>query len=147
MASNSVIVTKRCEAIVVGAGPAGIVAAIAACRQGMQATVLDARMPPIDKPCGEGILPHGVAALRSLGICIPAESSFSFRGIRFVDSEHSARANFAGAGVAVRRVKLHQVLVEQAVEVGVEFRWGARVSHIDHRAVTTSRETLEYRWL
>jgi flavin-dependent dehydrogenase len=44
-------------------------------------------------------------------------------------------------------VKLHQLLVEQAVQAGVEFRWGARVSHIDHRAVTTAKETLGYRWL
>ena len=65
----------RSEIIVVGAGPAGIVAAIAAQKRGKQVIVLDARKPPIDKPCGEGILPQGVAALKSLGISLPAEAA------------------------------------------------------------------------
>jgi flavin-dependent dehydrogenase len=139
---------KRCEVIVVGAGPAGIVAAIAARRQGLQATVLDARIPPIDKPCGEGILPQGVAALSALGISLPAESAFPFRGIRFVQGPLSARADFAGAaGHSIRRVKLHQLLVNEAIEAGVEFHWGARVKQFDHDAVHTAREAFSYRWL
>jgi len=141
-------VIKHREVIVVGAGPAGIVGAIAARRQGLQATVLDARRPPIDKPCGEGILPKGVAALNALGISLPPDSAFPFRGIRFVDEEHSASADFAGAtGFSVRRVMLHQQLVNQAIDVGVEFRWGARVMQIDRDAVTTAQETFSYRWL
>jgi flavin-dependent dehydrogenase len=141
-------VSTRSEVIVVGAGPAGIAAAIAAQSQGLRATVLDARTPPIDKPCGEGILPHGVAALRALGVCLPPESSFSFRGIRFVDEKHSASAEFADAsGFSMRRAKLHQLLVDHAVGVGVEFRWGARVTQIDNEAVTASKERLPYRWL
>jgi flavin-dependent dehydrogenase len=141
-------VTNRSEVIVVGAGPAGIVAAIAARRHGLQAIVLDARTPPIDKPCGEGILPQGVAALSALGISLPAECGFPFRGIRFVDEEHTARADFAGAtGFSIRRVKLHQLLVNHAVEAGVEFRWGTRVIRIDQDAVRTARESISYRWL
>lgn len=148
LASDYLIVTKRSEVIVVGAGPAGIVAAIAARRLGLQAIVLDARTPPIDKPCGEGILPQGAAALRRLGISLPPECAFPFRGIRFVDGEHSARADFAGmTGFSVRRVKLHQLLVNHAVEAGVEFRWGARVMRIDAETVTTAKERFSYCWL
>jgi flavin-dependent dehydrogenase len=147
-ASDISIVTIRSEVIVVGAGPAGIVAAIAARRQGLQATVLDARTPPIDKPCGEGILPQGVAALKSLGISFPTESAFPFRGIRFVDEEHSASANFAEAtGFSVRRVKLHQLLIDHAIEAGVEFRWGERVTQIEKETVSTAKGRFSYRWL
>lgn len=141
-------VTKRTEVVVVGAGPAGIVAAIAAQRKGLEATVVDARRPPIDKPCGEGILPQGVAALRQLGIQLPADIGFPFRGIQFVNAENCARANFAGAtGFSVRRTKLHQTLVDQAERMGVKFQWGARVAHIDDAYVTTTRGTFSYRWL
>jgi flavin-dependent dehydrogenase len=141
-------VTKRNEVIIVGGGPAGIVAAIAARRLDLQAIVLDARTPPINKPCGEGILPQGVAALRMLGISLPPENGFPVHGIRFVDEDHSARADFAGAtGFAVRRVKLHQLLVHHAIEAGVEFRWGSRVMRIDREAVTTAKERLTYSWL
>jgi menaquinone-9 beta-reductase len=139
---------KRIEVIVVGGGPAGIVAAIAARRQGLQAIVLDSRNPPIDKPCGEGILPQGAAALGALGISLPTDCTFPFRGIRFVDEEHSASADFTGAtGFSVRRVKLHQLLVNHAIEAGVEFRWGSRVMQTDQEAVTTAKEKLSYRWL
>jgi menaquinone-9 beta-reductase len=148
LASNHLIVNKRSEVIVVGGGPAGIVAAIAARRLDFQTIVLDARTPPINKPCGEGILPQGVAALRLLGISLPPDSGFPFRGIRFVDEVHSARADFVRAtGFAVRRAKLHQLLVHHAIAAGVEFRWGARVLQIDPEAVTTAKERLSYRWL
>jgi menaquinone-9 beta-reductase len=148
LASDHPSVTKRNEVVIVGGGPAGIVAAIAARRLDLQAIVLDSRTPPINKPCGEGILPQGVAALRMLGISLPPENGFPFRGIRFVDEEHSARADFACAtGFAVRRLKLHQLLVNQAIEAGVEFRWGSRVTRIDQEAVTTAEDRLSYRWL
>jgi len=141
-------VTRDCEVIVVGAGPAGIVTAIAARRRGLHATVLDSRTPPIDKPCGEGILPQGVAALSALGISLPPENCFPFRGIRFVDEEHSARADFADAtGLSMRRVKLHQLLVDRAMEAGVEFHWGARVTRMDGGAVTTAQGKFFYKWL
>ena len=148
LASDDLIVTKFSEVIVVGAGPAGIVAAIAARRHGFHTTVLDARMPPIDKPCGEGVLPQGVAALKALDISLPPEIALPFRGFRFVDEEFSARADFAGAaGFSVRRVKLHQLLVNHAIEAGVDFHWGARVMKIDKESVTTAKEKLSYRWL
>ena len=109
---------------------------------------MDARTPPIDKTCGESILPHGVAALRALGIRLPPENAYPIRGIRLVDEQSSACAEFAGAtGFSVRRSKLHQFLVNQAIEAGVEFRWGTRVMQIEKEAVTTARERLSYRWL
>ena len=139
---------RRSDVIIVGAGPAGIVAAIAAQRRGIEATVLDARIPPIDKPCGEGILPQGVAALNELGISLPAEHSLPFRGIHFLDGKHSARAEFAGAtGISMRRVKLHQFLVEHATRCGVKFHWGARVLKIDQDTVTTAAGTFSCEWL
>src|SRR5215472_3372933 len=139
---------KRREVIVVGAGPAGLVAAIAARRRGFDATVLDARIPPIDKPCGEGILPRGLAALRQLGISLPSESTLPFRGIRFVDGARSARADFSVAtGFSMRRTTLHQFLVDCAADAGVELRWGTRVTGIGDGFLETSRETYSYHWL
>ena len=141
-------VTKHGEVVIIGGGPAGIVAAIAARRCGLRATVLDARKPPIDKPCGEGILPQGVAALGQIGASLRQAGALPFRGIRFVDEEHCAQADFAGAsGYSIRRVKLHQLLLDHATEAGVEFHWGARVTQIDDRTITTAKESFSYRWL
>jgi menaquinone-9 beta-reductase len=139
---------KSCEVVVVGAGPAGLVAAIAARRRGLDVTVLDARIPPIDKPCGEGILPRGLAALRELGIFPPSESTLAFHGIRFVDGLRSARADFSGStGFSMRRTRLHQFLIDRAVHAGVELLWGTRVMRIGDGFLETSRETYGYRWL
>ena len=140
--------TTRSEVIVVGAGPAGIAAAIAARRRGLRVTAFDARTLPIDKPCGEGILPQGVAALRELGVSLPPEFVHSFQGIQFVDEATVARADFADAtGFSVRRVKLHQILARRAMEEGVEFRWGTPVNQIDRGMVATARERFSYDWL
>src|SRR6266849_7734676 len=56
-------VIHRPEVVIVGAGPAGLATAIAASLKGLRTVVVDARKPPIDKTCGEGLLPHGAAAL------------------------------------------------------------------------------------
>lgn len=121
---------------------------MAARLKGFTVTVLDARKPPIDKPCGEGILPQGLAALRQLGIQLPPDSGFAFRGIQFVNETNCARAEFANStGYSVRRTKLHQMLVEQAVAAGVDFRWGTRVNRIDDAEVSTMQESFSYRWL
>jgi len=52
---------------VVGGGPAGAAAALGAARAGLSVALFEPQTAP-DKPCGEGIMPAGVAALRALGL-------------------------------------------------------------------------------
>ena len=75
------------EVFVVGGGPAGLAGAIAARQRGFAVTLADHSQASIDKACGEGIMPEGVAALRSLEVEVPGEQSFPFRGIRFVEKK------------------------------------------------------------
>ena len=125
------------QVLVVGGGPAGLAAAIAARQRGLSALVLERRQPPIDKACGEGIMPDGVAALRRLGAAPPG---MPFRGIRYCDETSVADAPFPGGpGLGVRRTALHAALAVAAEAAGVEVHWGARVA-----AVTAAGEvTLE----
>jgi len=58
----------KTEVFVVGGGPAGLAAAIAARQRGFEVVVADSAQPPIDKACGEGLMPDGVAALARLGV-------------------------------------------------------------------------------
>jgi menaquinone-9 beta-reductase len=136
------------DLVVLGAGPAGIATAIAARLQGLQVTVLDHRKPPIDKPCGEGLLPEAVAGLRRLGIGIDASVAFPFVGIRFSDRESSVNGRIAsGEAYGMRRTMLHQLLVERATELRVHFLWGARVSELYSDRLRASGEAISFRWL
>ena len=141
-------VNGQTDIVIVGAGPAGIATAIAASLKGLRAVVLDSRTPPIDKPCGEGLLPHGVAALRTLGIHLDSSNAVPFAGIRFADEDSSACAEFPDApGYALRRVRLHQLLVERANRAGVTFHWGAHVTELTSRHVTAGGKRIPYTWL
>jgi flavin-dependent dehydrogenase len=136
------------DVIIIGAGPAGIATAIAANQRGLGTIVFDTRTPPIDKPCGEGLLPQGVASLRFLGIHLNSDVAVPFAGIRFSGGESSAYAKFPdSAGFALRRVRLHQLLVERGIQAGVIFRWGTRVTKIESRHVTAGDMRISYTWL
>mgnify|MGYP000355581156 CR=1 FL=1 len=75
------------DLLIVGGGPAGLATAIAARLAGLTATVLDRSRPPIDKPCGEGLMPAGVARLEALGVRLAEGAGRPFRGIRYRDGE------------------------------------------------------------
>jgi flavin-dependent dehydrogenase len=112
----------------IGGGPAGLAAAIALRLQGLRVVVADARRPPIDSACGEGILPAGIAALAQLGVPLGRADGFAFRGIRFVERAAEVEAPFVAAqGIGVRRVHLHRLLVDRAAELGVRLLWGTSV--------------------
>ena len=136
------------DVVVVGAGPAGIATAIAASLKGLRVTVLDSRKPPIDKPCGEGLLPQAVTALRKIGIELDSSNAFPFYGIRFCDENSSATARIAnGQAFGVRRTTLHRLLMDRALERGVAFQWGARVSDLSCGGVTADGTFLACKWI
>ncbi len=115
--------------LVIGGGPAGLAAAIAARMKGFEVTVADGAKPPIDKACGEGLMPGTMAALRELGVAICPSDGQVFRGIRFVDAATSVEASFPGAGgFGVRRTTLHQKMVERAQECGITLLWNTPVA-------------------
>ena len=57
---------KSWDVFVVGGGPAGLATAVAARSHGLSVLVADGAVPPIDKSCGEGLMPDGVQALEEL---------------------------------------------------------------------------------
>jgi flavin-dependent dehydrogenase len=142
-----------CDVLVIGGGPAGLAAALAARRRGFSVTVADSFVPPIDKPCGEGLMPDGIAALGRLGVTLPASGAHRFRGIRFVSSGMSAEAVFPrGFALGVRRTHLHRVMVEHAESAGVRFLWHTVVTGLHPQGALMRREPsrgelLRARWV
>jgi flavin-dependent dehydrogenase len=134
--------------LVIGGGPAGLAAAIAARKKGFQVTLADGTKPPIDKACGEGLMPGTVAALRELGIALNANEGQPFTGIRFLDESISVEANFSGkCGLGVRRTVLHQKMVERAAECGVDLLWNTPVTGLCADGAILDGKLLKANWI
>jgi flavin-dependent dehydrogenase len=136
------------DLVIVGGGPAGLATAIAARQQGLAALVVDRAAPPIDKACGEGLMPSGVAALAALGVTVDAECARPFRGIRYLGDGISVRADFPGAhGMALRRPVLHGLLHRRALVLGVQFAWRTPVRGLVGATARIDGGEISGRWL
>ncbi len=134
----------RFDVIVAGAGPVGLAAAIEAAGRGLSVALVEPRTGPVDKACGEGLMPGAVAALARLGV---RPAGMPFRGIAYVDSGHEACHAFrAGPGLGVRRTTLQGVLAERAAELGVE-RVEARVGDVHQDGDSVHAAGLTASWL
>ncbi len=134
------IPSQNYDIVIVGAGVAGASAAIALAPSGYRILLLDQAVFPRDKPCGEGIMPQGVALLDHLGVLsrILSEGALKFRGIRYQGRHGNwAQADFpSGAGVppfglVMRRLELDYLLLTQArVFPNVTVREGFQVTYV-----------------
>ncbi len=108
------------DVAIAGAGPAGATLAVLLGRAGLTVDVFDARRFPREKPCGEGIMPAGVAVLERLGL-IDAVGGRRVDGVRYHGFGGTAESGFPAprgaappAMLAQRRLHLDDALVAAA---------------------------------
>ena len=143
-----VVGQKSCDVLIAGGGPAGLAAAIALRQRGADVLVADALKPPIDKPCGEGLMPDSRRELARLGVELADRQGARFSGILFSDGDTQMKAEFPrGTGVGVRRPVLHQLLLDRAAELGVRMAWNSPVVMQEQNAARVAGERCEFRWL
>ncbi len=137
------------DVFVVGGGPAGLAAAIAARQQGFRVVVADGAKPPIDKACGEALMPDAITALERLGVAVPAIEACPIRGVRFLSSGLSAEADFpcGCCGLSVRRTALHRIMTQRAAGLGVDLLWQSVVTGISSQEVRLGNRTIRARWI
>ena len=136
------------DVFVIGGGPAGLAAAIAARQRGFDVMLADPNVPGADKACGEGIMPEGVEALEQLGLAMPAAQARPFRGIRFLHGGVAAEGRFDGLrGLGIRRTTLHRMLAERAEECGVRLLWRTPVKDVAGGDVALPGGTVRARWI
>jgi flavin-dependent dehydrogenase len=61
------------DLLVAGGGPAGLATGILGARAGLEVVVVERRHGPVDKACGEGLMPHALTMLRTLGVQAPGK--------------------------------------------------------------------------
>ncbi|WP_328564088.1 NAD(P)/FAD-dependent oxidoreductase [Streptomyces coelicoflavus] len=134
------------DLLIVGGGPAGLATALHAARAGLDTVVAEPRRAPIDKACGEGLMPGAVRALAALGLQV---TGHPLTGIRYVQGSRRVQAAFRhGPGLGARRTQLHSVLHRAVSEAGVSIL-PLRVEEVrqDFTGVTVPGTDLRARWL
>jgi geranylgeranyl reductase family protein len=116
-------VSGRFDVVVVGAGPAGSIAALVLARSGARVALVDKAAFPRDKACGDLVGPRGVQVLADLGLRVPDAG----RGSDLLAVGPSGRRSrlpafagrtYPGHGIIVPRLALDHALREAAVEAG-----------------------------
>lgn len=135
------------DVVVVGGGPVGLAAAIEARLAGLDVAVIEPRTGPIDKACGEGLMPGAVPLLDRLGV---HPAGHPLLGVGYYASARVEHLFSNGGGLGVRRPVLHAELAARAVELGADLivgRADAIEQHDDHVTVTVGVSRIDCRWL
>jgi 2-polyprenyl-6-methoxyphenol hydroxylase-like FAD-dependent oxidoreductase len=129
-------VADAVDVAIAGAGPAGATLALLLGRAGLRVDLFDAHRFPREKPCGEGILPAGVAVLQRLGLR-QAIGGRELGTLRYEGFGLVASSPFGPAGtvaVGQRRLRLDRALVDAArLTPGVRFYEGVEVEGVERR--------------
>ncbi|HEX2711110.1 MAG TPA: NAD(P)/FAD-dependent oxidoreductase, partial [Candidatus Acidoferrales bacterium] len=110
---------RMVDVLIAGGGIAGCALAILLGRDGLTVELFERARFPREKPCGEGLMPAGVAVLEQLGLA-EAVGGAPFYGVRYHFGDLMAEGRFpevAGvpvAGRAQRRKHLDHVLFQAA---------------------------------
>ena len=135
------------DIVVIGAGPAGSVAAYAAARRGFDVALVDRRTFPRDKACGDGVGPGAVRVLRELGIDAAFEQHPAVEHLTVFDPDgrrlDSAIPDIDGRpmyGHVIARYDFDHELFRAALEAGAADFTGMRYTSMtaapDRRQVT-----------
>ncbi|MGA7054093.1 MAG: NAD(P)/FAD-dependent oxidoreductase [Mycobacterium sp.] len=137
------------DLLIVGGGPGGLATALHARRHGLSVIVAEPRPDPIDKACGEGLMPGGLAELTSLGV---DPAGMPFRGIAYVNEHNPNKSSRAealfrdGSGRGVRRTTLHAALASRAKEQDTEWI-RTKVTSVEQDAHGVTAAGVRARWL
>ncbi len=134
------------DLVVIGGGPAGLAAAIGARQRGARVVLFERYRPPIDKACGEGLMPDGVRCLSRLGLDPARLEARPFVGITFMDDRRRVDGTFpADPGLGMRRTTLHAAMWDAAERAGVQLEPGTSAACTPDGRVLAGRSAFRAR--
>src|SRR5215212_3721111 len=127
---------RRFDALVIGAGPAGSIAALVLARGGARVALVDKATFPRDKACGDLIGPRGVQLLRELRLDVHEAMRVTDMLVvgptgNRVRLPAVAGRTYPGYGIVVPRSQFDAALHCAAIAAGAEFFAGRADVPID----------------
>lgn len=115
---------NRTDVLIIGAGPAGSIAALLLARAGLRVRLLDRARFPRHKLCGDTLNPGALAMVRQFGVAHRIEAAaLPIRGMVVTGDDGTeiiGEYDAATRGVALPRRDLDALLLETAIDAGVE---------------------------
>jgi digeranylgeranylglycerophospholipid reductase len=119
---------ETCDVAVIGAGPAGVMAAWASAKEGAQTVLLEREARPGRKPCAEGILAE---VLTDAEISPQPEFALNhISGAVLYAPDETKRVDVGGEGYILDKPAFLNVLAERAVQSGAKPIYGSSVDSI-----------------
>jgi geranylgeranyl reductase family protein len=132
---------ESCDALVIGAGPAGSACAQMLARAGAHTLLVDQHNFPRDKICGDGLIPDAHAALRRLGVYdeVMAQAQAA-RHVACI-GPRGGRVDVPGSVAVLPRQQLDHILVRAAQRAGVALHtpWRFEAPLLDGMRVVGAR--------
>ena len=129
-ASPSAISLAHAEVLVVGGGPAGAAAAYWLARHGHAVTIVEKRIFPRSKACGDALTPRAVRQLDDMGLATSLVSAHRYEGVRVTGLDRDItlhwpeHPDYPRHGLVVRRPRLDAIVAENAVAAGASLLQG-----------------------
>jgi geranylgeranyl reductase family protein len=112
------------DVVIVGAGPAGAIAATHLAARHHRVLLLDRKKFPREKVCGDGLLPDALHCLDAIGVGEIVRAAGHQIRISVVSSPSHNKVEIPGEYLTIKRSQLDMIVAQKAVESGAVFALG-----------------------
>ncbi|MGH9303727.1 MAG: FAD-dependent oxidoreductase, partial [Acidimicrobiales bacterium] len=121
----------RCDVLVIGGGPSGSAAAYWLATRGVDVLVLEKKVFPREKTCGDGLTPRSVTQLRDMGLENALAGQHRYDGLRAVgfgtelEMRWPPHKRYPDYGYTITRFDLDSLVARHAEKAGAVLWQGA----------------------
>ena len=123
----------RVQALVIGGGVAGSAVACQLARAGKQIVLVERRIEPHDKVCGEFVSAEAAFYLSQLGVRPQSFGAVKIAHLNLYSSDAAASTELPFPALSVSRRLLDETLITTAIEAGAEVRRGHAVRSLQRQ--------------